>query len=136
MYGWYRDGHFGAARWHRGFGATLPSITSPMTFQGNGATILGANAFPVFLVAPTGRLTLQQITVTRGPSTAGSGVTNQGNPSPIQQRTLGQYIHGADGGMINVAGGTLRVINTTVTCNTATGQGGGAFNANVALNPR
>jgi hypothetical protein len=35
--------------------------------------------------------------------------------------------------MINVAGGTLRVINTTVTCNTATGQGGSAFNANVAL---
>jgi hypothetical protein len=35
--------------------------------------------------------------------------------------------------MINVAGGTLRVINTTVTCNTATEQGGGAFNANMAL---
>ena len=76
MYGWYRDGHFGAARWHCGFDGALPPITSPMTFQGNNATISGANAFLVFLVAPTGRLTLQRITVTRGPNTAGSGVTN------------------------------------------------------------
>ncbi len=110
----------------------LPSVTSEITIKGNGAVITRASGYPPFRllhVAPSGRLILNDVTLTNGllpniPTT---------QPGP-----------GADGGGIFNAG-VLTLVNVEVTANSAgntqpidgpadpaagcAGRGGGVFNA-------
>jgi len=112
----------------------LPSVTSEITINGNGATIARSNAgdtpaFRLLHVAPAGRLTINGLTLTNG-ALPGIPATQAGP--------------GGDGGGIFNAG-VLTLINAAVTANSAgdtqptdgptdpaagcAGRGGGVFNA-------
>lgn len=57
----------------------LPLITSQITIEGNGGRIRGqGNAFRLFAVSNSGNLTLQNVNVSRGSSSYGGGVFNNG----------------------------------------------------------
>jgi len=92
----------------------LPFVTSPLTINGNGATIARSSAagVPDFRVifAVVSDLTLDSVTITGG----------RGGAS---QR---------DGGGVGIIGGTLIVRNSTVTGNTALLDGGGGIAAYVS----
>jgi hypothetical protein len=90
----------------------LPSITSQITIEGEGATIERSSAatlphFRIFHVATSGNLTLNQVTVSNGRATSGSLPTNTG------------------GGIVNF--GMLSLVNSIISGNYAT-NGGGIYN--------
>ena len=92
----------------------LPVIRSVVTIAGQGSTIARDSAAPefrIFAVGSTGELTLQETAVSGGVALA------PGNPA---------YYYG--GGVANFSGGTLTVLNSTITGNTATFGGGGVAN--------
>jgi hypothetical protein len=82
----------------------LPVIGSVVTIVGNGSTITRAGSAPefrIFAVAPSGNLTLRQVALSGGIAPkAGSEIANDG------------------GGVLN-AGGTLSIIGSTISGNTA-----------------
>jgi FG-GAP repeat len=98
----------------------LPSVTSEITIQGNGATIGRSSAggtptFRLFFVAPTGDLTLQNVTLQGGLAKGGNG---------------GDAASGGGGGGAGLGGavynrGRLTVTGSTLTNNTAQGGNGG-----------
>jgi CSLREA domain-containing protein len=101
----------------------LPAITSPITVNGNGAanTIIQAHASPdtattrVFYVDNGGNLTLNALTVRNGRCNGScAGVSND------------------DGGGI-FSTGTLKVINSIITANSASGAGGGIYSLSGTL---
>ncbi len=113
----------------------LPSVTSEITIDGNGAIIERAPADPdtfrLFHVASTGDLTLDATTVRNGvadyiaPGSYGGGIFSYGvlaitNGSVI---TGNQAVEG--GGGINQRGESLQVTDSTVTGNSAGEVGGG-----------
>ncbi len=86
--------------------AAVDMITSPIILEGNGFTIDGNDAYRVLNVGNTGNLTLRNATITGGRADIGGGLRNDG---------------------------TLTVIDSTITYNTATdptygGNGGGLAN--------
>jgi hypothetical protein len=93
----------------------LPRITSQITIEGNGSTIVratGAPAFRLLAVNATGTLTLVGTTLSGGSAVGGLLLGN--------------------GGAVSIAaGGTLNLINSTISGNTAALLGGGIFNAGV-----
>jgi hypothetical protein len=112
----------------------LPSVTSDITIVGNGATIArsdapGTPAFRLLHVAPGGRLTINDLTLTNG---------------KMPDMDLSQPRPGGDGGGI-LNEGVLTLINVALTANGAgntlmnggvanpladrAGRGGGVFNA-------
>lgn len=126
----------------------LPRIVSPITINGNGATILRDPTTPfdfrLFFVTAAGQLTLSEVTVRSGreKSAAGGGLYNAGQlvvvDSVIRQNSLialpaGDPLQG--GGIYN--SGTLILSNSLVASNTvlntvnATGEvfGGGLYNS-------
>jgi hypothetical protein len=125
------------------YGATgLPTITTPITIEGNNATIFrqGNPAFRLIAVGSSGDLTLQNVTLKGGASLAGGGVFNNGTVtlensiiSGNKATSTNQYAFG--GGVYNK--GTLTVQNSTISRNTVAGRsgfygssgGGGAFNS-------
>jgi predicted outer membrane repeat protein len=97
----------------------LPSITSPITINGNGATIARATTSPtpsfrIFRVAAGGKLTLNNLTVRNGSLQSSSKTTNQVVVT---------------GGAILNSGGTLTVNNSVIENNVTVGQkaAGGAI---------
>ncbi|GJQ59122.1 MAG: hypothetical protein D8M57_04875 [Candidatus Scalindua sp. AMX11] len=95
----------------------LPSITSELTINGNGATInrssSAASSFRIFHVASGGNLILKDLTVRNGKTRFGDSIT----------------LRGFGGGILNNAG-RLKLINCTVIGNKAptVGNGGGISN--------
>jgi len=95
----------------------LPSITSEITINGNGATIQrssagGTPAFRIFHVAAGGNMTLNDLTVTNGKTPDGGTCT-------------GYDCDGGDGGGIytnNYYGGAVTIVNSTLSGN-STGNG-------------
>lgn len=125
----------------------LPVITSRITIQGNGSTILrsvGAGPFRIFEVSASGRLNLLQTTISGGVSTtedgsyfSGAGIANAGslslsnstvsgnNGSGIHNRgtthLVGSTVSGNSNGGINNPEGTVSLSNSTVSANAFAG---------------
>lgn len=121
----------------------VPVVSSPITINGNGATITRSSAsgtpqFRLTDIVSGGSLTLNDLTVSNFDEPAGPGVNGvQGlggailahgdlavNNSTISgNRAEFSVTTDADGGAI-WAGGTLTVTNSTISGNTAAGRGG------------
>ncbi len=130
----------------------LPSITSEITINGNGATIErgSTDPFRIFHVDSGGNLTLNNITIASGDAggNPGGGIYNAGTLS-INNSTLSGNTGGYGGGILNsgtlsisnstlsgntgsfgggiCGGGTLDISNSTLSGNTATSYGGGIY---------
>jgi len=112
----------------------LPSITSPITINGNGATIArspAATEFRIFHVDDFGTLTLRDLTITGGVQScsvslfnAGGAVVNFGTLR-LEGCTVSDNSAGSGGGIANAEDATL--INCIIRGNTA-GNGGGIDN--------
>jgi hypothetical protein len=119
----------------------LPSITSQITIKGAGATrtiierSLGALPFRLVHVAPSGKLTLQGVTLTLGLLTSGTGggLLNTGNLALIRSAVRDNVIcdlefdcipigTGSGGGITNA--GTMTLLESTVSNNFASFGGG------------
>ena len=107
----------------------LPSITSDITINGNGATIRRTllTGFPelrIFHVAASGSLTLNKITVAKGlvsSSDPGGGILSRGTLT-LTNSTLSDNSAGSGGGIFNWDG-TLTLTSSTLSGNLATGAG-------------
>jgi hypothetical protein len=107
--------------------AGLPSITSEITIEGNGATIAGQGTFRLMDVGNSGDLTLQSVTLSGGSSFNGGGVFNNGTLT-IQNSTISGNTANSGGGGVYNWYGTLTIENSTISGNTAH-DGGGVFNS-------
>lgn len=116
------------------YGATgLPVITSPVTINGNGATIQrssapGAPEFRIFLVGSgPAQLTLNSLTIRGGKSPVdvwgGGGLLNTGS-TRLENVTVTGNSGGLGGGIFNHHG-TLTVLNSTISYNSSFGGFGG-----------
>jgi hypothetical protein len=122
----------------------LPVVTSPITINGNGATIAGNNSsFRIIAIsgAAGGSLTLINVTVTGGsasgdgPAGFGGGIFNfQGTLTLIHSVVTGNSASGAGGGIASGTMGpgpapTLTLVNSEVSSNTVPpdGMGGGGI---------
>nr|BAL54672.1 polymorphic outer membrane protein [uncultured Acetothermia bacterium] len=128
----------------------LPSITSQITINGNGATIersssltcdldgrvAGAEEFRIFRVSSTGNLTLNSVTLKNGCadgdnpgsyySIRGGGIFNNGGLVTINNSTLSGNFALMGGGGIYNHNGTISINNSTISGNsTAVGLDGG-----------
>jgi hypothetical protein len=128
----------------------LPVVISPITINGNGATInrtRGAPAFRIFAVdgaGEAGDLTLNNATVRGGKTSAlysggyGAGVLNSGGNLTITGSTISGNStsgDGANGGGVFHFFGRLTVRNSTISGNSTSGRGalgGGVWNGGAA----
>jgi len=122
-------------------GSGLPSVTTEVTIEGNGAIVErspapGTPPFRIFHVSPRGRLTLRDLTVRRGLTeghTDGGGLWNTGT-LVLERVTVTGNAAGDDGGGIR-NDGVLRMVGSFVIANRAGGPGGtggGLYNLPVA----
>ena len=107
----------------------LPLITSPITIQGNGATISrkkGPTRFRLFEIT-TGPVTIENVKLTGGSSPLGGGaVFNNGGILTIANSVItGNVAAGGGGGVLNNYG-DVTIQNSTISENTAS-YGGGLF---------
>jgi hypothetical protein len=112
------------------YGATgLPVISSTITIEGHGSTIVRAASAPEFRIAAvnsTGDLTLNETTVTGGrgvpgevfPYGFGGGVANYGRTLTLFNAVISENFGNAGGGLMN-EGGALTISNTILSGNTA-----------------
>ena len=115
--------------------SALPNITDTDGLTIDGAsqiTISGDNAGAltdrVFIVDPTGVLTLQNLTVINGTTDFnGGGIFNQGTVT-ITNSTFSGNSADDDGGGIFNDGGSVTITNSIFSGNSAEGVGGGIFN--------
>ena len=106
----------------------LPLITSRITIEGNGAMIARDGNAPAFgLMAVSGDLTLQSVTVSGGSSGSGGGIYNTGILSIKDSTISGNTALGSGGAVYNY-GGILTIENSTISDNTANSSGGGVSN--------
>ena len=121
----------------------LPAITSAITIEGNGATVTqvahgetgSVLQMRIFHVLAGGDLTLNDLTVSNGAATAGTGgggIRNDGGVVTLNRCTLtGNSALGGNGGAIRNVRGAVRIDHSTVRDNIAVdGIGGGIFNEN------
>jgi alpha-tubulin suppressor-like RCC1 family protein len=106
--------------------AGLPVIRSPLTINGNGATIRrsSAPATPDFLIiqVSAGSLVIDGVTLTGG---SHGGLRHTNTPVVIRNSTITRNT--GDGGVSNSCG-NLTIVNSTISYNTsATGFGGGGI---------
>ncbi len=122
-------------------GSGLPSVTTDVTIEGNGAIVERSAApdtppFRIFHVAPQGRLTLRDLTVRNGLTdthTDGGGLWNIGT-LVLERVMVTDNAAGDDGGGIR-NDGVLRMMGSFVIANRADGEGGtggGLYNLPVA----
>jgi hypothetical protein len=115
----------------------LPSITSALTVNGRGATIVrnttaGAPRFRLFHVAATGNLTLNQVTLRGGSATVASGYGMNGGSLfnwgtvTLTNGTISGNTADTGGGLDNR--GTAILTNSTLVGNVAISYGGGFHN--------
>jgi predicted outer membrane repeat protein len=111
----------------------LPIVSSPITIEGTGpvTTMIqradGVAPFRILEVAPSGDLTLVDLTIQNGLSlfgAGGAGILNGGSLSLNRVRVRGNLAGDSSGGGI-ASGGTLSITDSTIQFNVATGRGGG-----------
>lgn len=126
--------------------AALPWISSKITINGNGSTIMrshvrGTPLFRLLSIAPPGDLTVNNLTLTGGyTSEGGGGIANSGSlilrNSSVSGNTVSDYNHSSPsngGGIWN--NGSISLENSTISGNFIAsdwsppwGSGGGIFN--------
>ena len=109
----------------------LPPITTAITIHGNGATITrgGPNPpwFRIFEVGSTGKLAIDQLTVSGGYRDPGGGILNAGTVT-VNRSTISGNASGDGGGIFNAESSELTVTQSTISGN-GSYNGGGIFNA-------
>jgi hypothetical protein len=115
----------------------LPVIRSEITLSGRGSTIVRdseAPEFRILTVSSTGKLTLTKTTVSGGSllgadgDLRGGGGLNAGGTLILLNSTIsGNEAYGGGGGVSN-SGGTITITNSTISGNEAYGGGGGVSN--------
>lgn len=124
---------------------TLPSIISPITIEGNGATIGSAGFSRIFHIGSSGDLTLKNLTAKGGNVWAGGGgagrtdgggggfggaIYNRGGLTLINTLLSNNYAvggnGGTDGGPVGSAGGGVQFDNSGTGCGNGGGGGGGS----------
>lgn len=111
----------------------LPSVSSVITINGNGATITGSYS-RLLHVASNGNLKLNKLKLSNGEARSGGGIFNHGsltltNSTVSHNETAGNSYRGdgpSGGGIINY--GNAILINSTISGNTAGSLGGGIRN--------
>jgi len=116
----------------------LPSIITPITINGHGATIERSGSAPdfrIFHVASGGDLTLNNITIANGKATDyGGGIYNDGGTVNISYSTLSDNTAAVEGGGgVYNSSGTVGISHSTLSGNTAT-YGGGIYSEAGVLN--
>lgn len=122
----------------------LPTVTSPITINGNGAanTVIRAHASPnsavarIFYVEFGGNLTLNALTIRNGRCTnscaagtnVGGGIYNSLGTLTVNNSVISGNSSSSLGGGI-YSTGTLNVTNSIISGNSATTGGGGIFNS-------
>ena len=120
----------------------LPSIVSPIRIHADGATLArtsGSLEFRIFHVGPTGDLTLNGLTVTRGAARANVGalldqsggalLNRRGHVTVVNGVFYGNDATSGAGGAILNEKGILTIRNSTIARNDARVGGGGLMNA-------
>ena len=107
--------------------AALPNITSPITIEGGGFTISGANTYRV-LDVQDGDLTLNNVTIANGSATQGGGVFNNGGTLTITSSTFAGNSAPSGGGGVYLLTGTLTIQNSTFSNNSSANAGGAFYN--------
>jgi len=99
----------------------------PLTINGNGAILNGSNTARVFLLNSGADVRMNNITITNGFVSGGSGggIVNNGSLTLTNSSVSGNTASGAGGGIYNQ--GTLAFTNSTVSGNSG-GYGGGIYN--------
>jgi hypothetical protein len=114
--------------------SALPRITTSITVYGNGATIERDAAatldFRLFYVDATGDLSLDNVTVSGGSVSDGSGggILSDGGALTVTNSTIADNSAAPNGGGISNTGGRLRVADSLITNNSAHWNGGGINN--------
>ena len=116
----------------------LPDITTNITINGNSSTITrdsGAPNFRIFHIAPSGTLTLQNLTVSGGNSGGfeGGGIYNSGDLFITNSNIINNTATEQGGGVFNAAGSGLTVSNSTFSGNAANANWGGGGIANYGV---
>ena len=133
------SGTYSVANSHVGYsgGTGLPPITSPITIEGNGATIdrSGAAVYRLFALSSTGNLTLNDLMLTDGAMTSdvgGGAIYNDGGTLTINDSVLSGHsaTNSQGGGAIRSNGGTVTINTSTLSGNqSSNSNGGGAIYA-------
>jgi len=110
------------------------AIAKNLTIAGSTAkslTISGNSAGRVFNISASKNFAISNLTIANGQSTAGGGIYSLGNLTITNCTFTGNSAVGSpgEGGAINTGGGTVKIINTTISGNQADGNGGGLFNS-------
>ncbi|HEY9151854.1 MAG TPA: hypothetical protein VIN60_03135 [Anaerolineales bacterium] len=113
--------------------AGFPVVANTLIILGNGSTIerTGSNKFGIFQVFVAGNLTLKDLTISGGDTSAsnhssvGGAIDDEGGSLALDQVTLIHNTGKENGGALAIAIGTATIINSTITQNTATFSGGG-----------
>ncbi|PYS47256.1 MAG: hypothetical protein DMF68_16515, partial [Acidobacteria bacterium] len=108
----------------------LPDITDDVTITGPAAvslTISGNNTGRVFTINSGKTVSISNLTITGGQANFGGGIYNLGNLTISNSTFTGNKAVGGSGkgGAIDSEGGTLYIVNTTISGNSAETDGGG-----------
>jgi hypothetical protein len=114
----------------------LPSIQGDVTIVGSGAVIQrsdedGTADFRIVHVAGSGKLMLEGVEIRNGGQTSGGGIFNNGGTVTVLNSTISgnSATQTIGGGIRNAAGGTVTVVNSTISANSSA-RGGGIDNVN------
>ncbi len=115
--------------------SALPQITSPITLEGNGHTIDGANSARVLYVGNNGDLTLNNATITGGNANNGGGVYNYKGAVTLNNSVISSNSASNRGGGVYNFNAPMTLNNSVISGNSAI-SGGGVFNryATMTLN--
>ena len=125
------NGRYVLATPYEAYGQTgLPTVTGPLTIEGNGAAIARdglAGKLRILLVAPGASLTLTGVTLENGYANYGGAIYNNGLLTVNSCMLTGNRAEYAGGAVFNTGGGTTTIINGTVTGNQSVSGYGGAI---------
>ncbi len=108
--------------------AALPQIASPITIEGQGHIIDGKQGnWSVLTVISGGELSLNEVTITGGTAEFGGGIRNDGTLTLINSTVSGNTATNTGGGIYN--NGTVTLTNSTISGNSAGTDGGGILNS-------
>jgi CSLREA domain-containing protein len=112
-------------------GVVQPILSTDMSIIGGGAiTVAGDPILRVFAIT-AGSVTLSGLTITSGAGPQGGAILNTGTLTVLNSTVSGNTASALGGGIYN-NGGTLNVTNSTISGNsTAPGDGGGIYNTGV-----